>query len=117
MEICFATNNAHKLEEVQALLGNTFRIKSLKDIGCREELPEERDTLEGNSSQKAEYVFQKYKVDCFADDSGLEVDALKGDPGVDSAHYAGPQRNHDDNMNLLLENLADNLNRKARLSK
>ncbi len=114
MEICFATNNAHKLEEVQALLGNTFRIKSLKDIGCREELPEERDTLEGNSSQKAEYVFQKYKVDCFADDSGLEVDALKGDPGVDSAHYAGPQRNHDDNMNLLLENLADNLNRKAR---
>src|SRR6478736_7944699 len=104
MEICFATNNAHKLEEINALLQNIssgsvkWRVLSLADIGCHEELAEDRDTLEGNSLQKAEYVFEKYKVPCFADDTGLEVEDLGGAPGVYSARYAGLQRNAEDNM-------------------
>lgn len=85
-----------------------------KDIGCTEELAEDQDTIEGNSFQKAHYVHKHYHVDCFADDTGLEVEALNGEPGVDSAHYAGPQRSHDDNINLLLLNLAGKSNRKAR---
>lgn len=105
MRLCFATNNQHKVKEVSALLHNSCTILSLSDIGCVEELAEEQKTIPGNSFQKANYVFQKYKVSCFADDSGLEVDALNGEPGVDSAHYAGPQRNFDDNMNLLLKNM------------
>ena len=113
MDICFATNNAHKLEEIKAILGNRFHVLGLNDIGCREELPEERDTLEGNSLQKAEYVFKKYKVSCFADDTGLEVESLAGAPGVYSARYAGEQRNAEDNMNLLLKNLSGKSNRKA----
>jgi XTP/dITP diphosphohydrolase len=114
MEICFATNNAHKIEEIEAILGHTFQVLSLESIGCREELLEEQDTLEGNSSQKAEYVFQKYKVSCFADDTGLEVEALDGAPGVCSARYAGKQRSPEDNIDLLLKNLAGKSNRKAR---
>ena len=114
MDICFATNNAHKLEEIKAILGNRFHVLGLNDIGCREELLEERDTLEGNSLQKAEYVFQKYKVACFADDTGLEVEELNGAPGVYSARYAGEQRNSERNMNLLLKNLEGKGNRKAR---
>ena len=113
MDICFATNNAHKIEEIVAILGNKFRVQSLEDIGCFEELLEERDTLEGNSLQKAEYVFQKHKVACFADDTGLEVEELNGAPGVYSAHYAGPQRNAEDNMDLLLKNLRGKKNRRA----
>jgi len=120
MDICFATNNAHKLEEVRALVtitgngpSNSLRIISLAEVGCREELAEEQNSLEGNSRQKAEYVFQKYKVACFADDSGLEVDELSGAPGVDSAHYAGPQRSWQDNMDLLLKNLHGKKNRRA----
>lgn len=113
MDICFATNNAHKLDEIRAISGRQFNILSLEDIGCCEELPEERDTLEGNSLQKAEYVFQKYKVACFADDTGLEVDTLGGEPGVYSARYAGVQRNPAHNMDLLLKNLQDKSNRKA----
>lgn len=105
MRLCFATNNQHKLKEVRALLKNSSSILSLSDIGCVEELAEEQNTIPGNSFQKANYVFQKYKVSCFADDSGLEVDALNGEPGVDSAHYAGPQRSFEDNMNLLLKNM------------
>lgn len=105
MRLCFATNNQHKLKEVRALLKNSSSILSLSDIGCVEELAEEQNTIPGNSFQKAKYVFQKYKVSCFADDSGLEVDALNGEPGVDSAHYAGPQRSFEDNMNLLLKNM------------
>ena len=93
MNLCFATNNAHKLEEIKAILGNRFKILSLEDINCNEELPEERDTLEGNSLQKAEFVFNTYKISCFADDTGLEVEALQGAPGVYSARYAGEQRN------------------------
>ncbi len=114
MDICFDSNNAHKIEEIAAILGNKFEVMSLKDIGCHEELPEERDTLEGNSLQKAEYVFQKYNVPCFADDTGLEVEHLNGAPGVYSARYAGDQRNAEDNMDLLLKNLEGKSNRKAR---
>jgi XTP/dITP diphosphohydrolase len=114
MNLCFATDNKHKLQEIQALVGDKFQILSLKEIGCLEELAEDQDTLEGNSLQKAEYVFTKYRVPCFADDSGLEVEALNGAPGVYSARYAGPQRNHDDNMNLLIKNLEGKSNRNAR---
>ena len=112
-ELCFATNNAHKLEEIQAILGNSFELISLKETGCKEELPETGNTLEANSLQKAQYLYDHYQVNCFADDSGLEVQALGGEPGVDSAHYAGPQRSHADNVNLLLKNLANKTNRSA----
>jgi XTP/dITP diphosphohydrolase len=112
MRICFATNNAHKLEEVKLILGKEFELVSLKDIGCTEELAEDQNTLEGNSFQKAEYVYTNYNIPCFADDSGLEVEALKGAPGVISAHYAGT-RDADDNMNLLLKNMQGIENRKA----
>lgn len=114
MKICFATNNLHKLDEVRHLLGSSIDLVGLKDIGCEEELPEEQDTLEGNSLQKAQYVFDNYGVSCFADDTGLEVDALDGAPGVYSARYAGEQRSSDDNIALLLKNLMDKDNRKAR---
>src|SRR5260221_772791 len=105
MKFCFATNNSHKLLEVKSLLDRKFHIVSLQDIGCNEELAETTGTISGNSAQKAEYVYKNYKVNCFADDSGLEVDALNNAPGVDSAIYACPQRSHDDNINLLLKNL------------
>lgn len=111
--LCFATNNAHKLEEIQAILGESFELISLKETGCTEELPETGDTLEVNSLQKAQYLYDHYHVNCFADDSGLEVHALGGEPGVDSAHYAGPQRSHADNVNLLLKNLAGKTDRSA----
>ena len=106
MTLCFATNNKHKLEEVRHVIKD-FKILSLEEIGCFEELPETRDTLEGNSIQKAEFVFERFHVPCFADDTGLEVDALNGAPGVYSARYAGPQRDSEDNIDLLLANLRD----------
>jgi len=109
-----ATNNRHKVDEILALLGNEFELLTLADIGCHEELAEDQDTLEGNSFQKASYVFEKYNEDCFADDTGLEVDALNGEPGVYSARYAGAQRNSEDNINLLLKNLSGEQNRKGR---
>lgn len=112
-KLCFATNNAHKLEEIQAILGDSFELVSLAETGCIEELPETGNTLEANSLQKAQYLYDHYHVDCFADDSGLEVHALGGEPGVDSAHYAGPQRSHADNVNLLLKNLTDKTDRTA----
>jgi len=114
MKLCFATNNAHKIEEVKALLGNEIELVSLKEIGCTEELAETTGTIAGNSKQKAQYVFENYHVNCFADDSGLEVEALHGEPGVDSAYYAGLQRNHNDNINLLLKNMDGVTNRNAR---
>lgn len=114
MKLCFATNNKGKLKEIQGLLSDRYEIVSLDQIGCTEELAETRDTLEGNSLQKAEYVFTKYKINCFADDTGLEVEALNGAPGVISARYAGLQCSPDDNMNLLLKNLEGKTNRKAR---
>lgn len=114
MKLCFATNNKHKLEEISNLLTNSFEILSLKDIGCNESLPEDQETLYGNSLQKAEYVWKNYKVNCFSDDTGLEVDALNGEPGVYSARYAGEQCDFNDNINLLLKNLKGIKNRKAR---
>lgn len=114
MELCFATNNQHKLDEVSQLLGDSFKVVSLEAIGCTEELPEEQDTLEGNSLQKAKYVSDKFNINCFADDTGLEVEALGGKPGVHSARYAGEQRNNEDNMSLLLEKLSNQSNRRAR---
>ena len=105
--LCFATNNHHKLEEVMVVLGMAFHLQTLEDIGCKAELPETQDTIEGNARQKAKYVWDHYKVPCFADDTGLEVEALNGAPGVYSARYAGPQRNSKDNCNLLLEGMRD----------
>jgi len=113
MKLCFATNNAHKLSEVRHVAGSHNEILSLQEINCFEELPETRDTLEGNSLQKAEYVHTHYNIPCFADDTGLEVAALQGRPGVDSAHYAGPQRSSDDNIALLLKKLQGQTNRSA----
>jgi XTP/dITP diphosphohydrolase len=113
MKLCFASNNKHKLSEIRPLLEPDFRILSLSDIGCFEELEESQNTLEGNSFQKADYVFKKYNMPCIADDSGLEVESLNGAPGVYSARYAGMQKNSDDNMNLLLRNLEHSTNRKA----
>lgn len=114
IEICFATNNQHKVEEVMAALPKAIRIKTLNDIQCFEELPETSPTLEGNSLQKALYVFEHYNVPCFADDTGLEVSALNGAPGVYSARYAGSARNSVDNMELLLKNLRGIKDRRAR---
>ena len=114
MRLCFATNNKHKLEEARDIVGNDFHIVSLEEINCFEELPETRPTIAGNSLQKAEFVFQKYNVPCFADDTGLEVNALGGAPGVFSARYAGEQKNSSDNIDLLLKNLDAHQNRKAK---
>jgi XTP/dITP diphosphohydrolase len=113
MQLCFATNNQHKIDEVKFILGDRYDLPSLKDIGCHEELAEDQPTIPGNSFQKAEYVFKKYGVACFADDSGLEVEALGGAPGVHSAYYAGPQRSHNDNIALLLKNLTGKDERRA----
>lgn len=114
MKICFATNNKNKIEEVKSALGPDFTIVSLEEIGCQEELPETGDTLEQNAFQKARYVHQHYGVDCFADDTGLEVDALNGEPGVYSGRYAGEPRSDSRNIELLLENMREQSNRKAR---
>jgi XTP/dITP diphosphohydrolase len=114
MEICFATNNEHKLAEVQKMLPDTIKLKTLAQVGCMEELPETQTTLEGNARQKAQYVFEHFEINCFADDTGLEVEALNGEPGVYSARYAGEQRNNQDNIKLLLEKLQGQANRKAR---
>ena len=107
MTLCFATNNAHKLDEVRPLLGGRFELKTLGDIGCREELPETGDTLDANALQKARYVWEHYRVSCFADDTGLEVAALDGAPGVYSARYAGPARNAEANVQKLLTELTE----------
>jgi len=113
MKLCFATNNAHKITEVQQLLGGSFEIIGLQAIGCTEELPETQNTLEGNSAQKARFVYQNYGVNCFADDTGLEIEALRGEPGVHSAHYAGPQRDSQANMTKVLNKLTGVANRQA----
>ena len=114
MTLVFASNNRHKLREIREILNNEVEILSLEDIGCREEIPEEHDTLEGNACQKAGYIFQRYTMNCFADDTGLEIEALKGEPGVYSARYAGENCTFDDNMNLVLEKMKGIRNRKAR---
>ena len=110
----FATNNNHKLEEVSAILGNKIELLSMKEIGCHDDIPETADTLEGNALLKARYIYDKYHTDCFADDTGLEVEALNGAPGVFSARYAGDAHNSEANMNKLLRELEGADNRKAR---
>ncbi|MHC1774826.1 MAG: non-canonical purine NTP diphosphatase [Lentimicrobium sp.] len=112
--IVFATNNKHKISEIQAILGDHFSIIPLSEIGCNEDIPETSLTIEGNAMQKAMYVNEKYKVDCFADDTGLEVEALGGQPGVKSARYAGPGHDFDANVNKLLKELEGQLSRRAR---
>jgi len=113
MRICFATHNLNKLQEIQQKLGPDFEVVSLDDLGFHEELPENQKTLEGNSLEKAEFIHKQFNIDCFADDTGLEVFALDGAPGVFSARYAGEQKNAQDNIRLLLENLADIDDRRA----
>ncbi|WP_139925798.1 RdgB/HAM1 family non-canonical purine NTP pyrophosphatase [Hymenobacter sp. DG01] len=113
MRLCFASNNSHKLDEIRPLLPASVELLSLADIGCQQELPETQDTLEGNARQKAQYVWDHYGVACFADDTGLEVAALHGEPGVYSARYAGPQRSASDNVAKLLRELQGQPNRSA----
>ena len=113
MKLVFASSNKNKIFEIQSMLPETIQILSLEDIGCMEEIPETADNIEGNAILKANYISNKYGYDCFADDTGLEVASLNGEPGVFSARYAGEQRNSDDNMDKLLDNLSDKNNRKA----
>ena len=108
-----ATNNAHKLKEIAAILGQEIELLSLKDIQCFVDIPETADTLEGNARQKAMYIYENYGMDCFADDTGLEVEALGGAPGVFSARYAGEGHDSEANMQKLLKELAGKENRKA----
>ena len=112
MELVFATNNAHKLEEVQAMVGDTIQLKSLADINCTDDIPETGLTFEENAKQKTDYLVNKYGLYCFADDSGLEVEALDNAPGVFSARYSG-SRDMETNIDLLLKNLGYSTNRKA----
>lgn len=113
MKLVFASNNKNKIQEIQALVPKNIQIVSLEDIGCTEDIPETADTIEGNAILKANYVTEKYGYNCFADDTGLEVDALNGAPGVYSARYAGEQKDANDNMDKLLDELKDKSNRKA----
>ena len=113
-KLVFATNNKHKLEELRAIVGDKYEILGLRDIGCDVDIPETATTLEGNALIKAQFVKEHYGYDCFADDTGLEVEALDGAPGVYSARYAGPECDSAKNMALLLQNMADKDNRKAR---
>jgi XTP/dITP diphosphohydrolase len=114
MKLVLASNNKHKLEEMRAILGNDIEILSLSDINCHDEIPEEQDTIEGNAMQKARYIHDKFGVDCFADDTGLEVECLGGEPGVYSARYAGEHPTFADNIAKLLANMEGKENRKAR---
>ena len=113
-EIVFATNNLHKLTEIREIIGDKFKILSLSEIGCNEDIPETASTLEGNAEIKARYVKEHYGYDCFADDTGLEVEALNGAPGVLSARYAGEAHDSQANMDLLLKNMRCEENRNAR---
>ena len=111
--LLFATNNSHKLREIGEIIGSEFEIIGLKDIGFEGDIPETEETLEGNARQKAQFIFEKTKMDCFADDTGLEIDALDGRPGVYSARYAGEGCSFADNVNKILEELYGIENRKA----
>jgi XTP/dITP diphosphohydrolase len=113
MQLVFASINLNKIKEIQSILKGSIQLLSLEEIGCHEEIPETAETIEGNAILKANYVTEKYGYDCFADDTGLEVTVLNGEPGVYSARYAGEQRNADDNMNKLLEALLDKEDRSA----
>ena len=113
MKLVFATNNKHKLQEVRDIVGDRVEVLSLSDIDCNDDIPETADTLQGNALIKARYIYEKYGVDCFADDTGLEVEALDGAPGVYSARYAGEECDSEANMKKLLHNLTDKNNRNA----
>jgi XTP/dITP diphosphohydrolase len=113
MKLVFATNNLNKLKEVQRLISQHIKLLSLKDIGCFDDIPETQNTIKANALQKAKYIAAHYGCDCFADDTGLEVDALNGAPGVYSARYAGEQRNANNNMDKVLQELETKLNRSA----
>ena len=113
MQLVFASNNKNKIKEIQALVPDTIQIISLEAIGCTEDIPETDDTIEGNAILKANYITSNYGYNCFADDTGLEVDALNGAPGVYSARYAGEQKDANDNMDKLLSELKDTINRNA----
>ncbi|WP_033960505.1 non-canonical purine NTP diphosphatase [Psychroserpens jangbogonensis] len=113
MQLVFATNNLNKLKEVQSLIPSHVKLLGLKDIGCFEDVPETQLTIKGNAIQKAEYIKEHYGFDCFADDTGLEVETLNGEPGVFSARYAGELRDANDNMDKLLQNLEVRPNRNA----
>jgi len=114
IEIVFATNNQHKIDEIQLVIPQDIKLKNLISIGCNQELPETHHTLEENAVEKATFVTTHYNIDCFAEDTGLEVEALNGAPGVISARYAGTHRSNDDNISLLLRNMEGIENRKAR---
>lgn len=114
MKLVFATNNPHKLQEIKHLLNNSIDLLCLSDIPCDDEIPENQETLEGNAAEKSFYIFDKYGLNCFADDTGLEIEALNGEPGVYSARYAGKERDSGKNMDLVLEKLSGTKNRKAR---
>lgn len=114
MQLIFATQNQHKIEEINSLVPNNFKFLSLRDLNYYEELPETHETLHENAIEKANFIHHLFKTNCFAEDTGLEVEALNGAPGVYSARYAGEQRSHTDNINLLLSNLNNVENRKAR---
>jgi len=111
--LVFATNNIHKIKEISSILGTRVVLKSLSDIGCSDDIPETGETLEENALQKARYIYGRFRTDCFADDTGLEVEALNNEPGVYSARYAGENVTYDDNTNKVLENLEGKSNRKA----
>ena len=113
MNLVFATQNNNKAKEIQAILPKYFKVQTLTEIGCLEDIPETSETLEGNASQKSKYVVDKFNVNCFADDTGLEIEALDGEPGIYSARYAGSERSAELNMNLVLEKLKGTENRKA----
>lgn len=113
MQLVFASNNQNKIKEIQQLVPSTIQILSLEDIGCTVDIPETADTIEGNAKLKANFVTEHYGYPCFADDSGLEIDILNGEPGVYSARYAGSQKNDNDNLNKVLEQLENQSNRKA----
>jgi len=112
-QLVFATNNSHKLRELGEILKGEFKLLSLNDISCSDDIPETGNTLQANASQKSYYIWDRYHIDCFSDDSGLEVEALNGAPGVHSARYAGEGRNSDDNVTKLLSELEGIVNRKA----
>ena len=114
MKIVFATNNQHKLEEIRQILGEKFEVLSLNDIGCHDDIPEDHDTLQENALQKAQFIAEKYGYDCFADDTGLEVEALDGAPGVHTARYAGDDQDSQANMRKLLQEMKGKDNRNAR---
>lgn len=114
MKLVFATNNQHKLHEIKHLLDGSFELLSLNDINCTDDIPENQETIEGNASEKAFYIWNKYQLNCFADDTGLEIEALNGEPGVYSARYAGDEKSPEKNIELVLQKMAKIKNRKAR---